>query len=78
MFPSPSRSTQEEIEGQPFIVPLAIPYGAGPSVLAAELLLMSRDPSLWPTWLLAISLSWAATAIIVLLGDKPRSSAPAD
>ncbi|MEM7354950.1 MAG: MarC family protein [Acidobacteriota bacterium] len=70
VFPSPGHSLQEEIAGEPFIVPLAIPYVAGPSVLAAELLLMSREPSRWPTWLLAVTLAWAATAIIVLLGSR--------
>jgi hypothetical protein len=32
-------------EGEPFIVPLAIPYVAGPSALATEILLMSQDPT---------------------------------
>jgi MarC family membrane protein len=70
VFPMPGHSTQEDIEGDPFIVPLAIPYVAGPSVLAAELLLMSREPDRWPTWLLAVSMAWAVTAIIVLLGSR--------
>jgi multiple antibiotic resistance protein len=54
-------------------VPLAIPYVAGPSVLATELLLMSREPQRWPTWLAALSLAWAATAVILILGGKVRS-----
>ena len=70
VFPLRGSSFQEELDGEPFIVPLAIPYVAGPSVLAVELLLMSRDPSRWAAWLLAISLAWAATAIIVLLGSQ--------
>jgi MarC family membrane protein len=70
VFPRPGRSLQEGIDGEPFIVPLAIPYVAGPSVLASELLLMSREPSRWPTWLLAIAIAWAATAVIVLLGSQ--------
>ena len=69
VFPSPRHSSQEDIEGEPFLVPLAIPYIAGPSVLAAELFLMSREPERWPTWWLAITLAWAATAIIVLGGS---------
>src|SRR5262245_27057207 len=40
VFPSPERSLHEEVEGEPFVVPLAIPYVSGPSVLATELLLM--------------------------------------
>ncbi len=69
MFP-PARSLQEDIDGEPFIVPLAIPYVAGPSVLAAELLLISKEPDRWPTWLAAVLIAWLATAIIVLLGSQ--------
>ncbi|MDH3339620.1 MAG: hypothetical protein OEM76_17585, partial [Gammaproteobacteria bacterium] len=51
------------------IVPLAIPYVAGPSVLAVELLLMSEEPRRWPVWLIAVSVAWAATSIVVLFGN---------
>lgn len=70
VFPLRGQTSQEEIEGEPFIVPLAIPYVAGPSVLAVELLLMSDDPTRWPVWLLAISAAWAMTAVIVLFGSQ--------
>src|SRR5262249_6303489 len=73
VFPSPERSMHEEIAGEPFIVPLAIPYVAGPSLLAAELLLMSREPDRWPEWLIALSLAWLGTAIILLLGSRLSS-----
>jgi len=70
VFPIRGRTSQEDIEGEPFIVPLAIPYVAGPSVLAVELLLMSDEPARWPIWLIAISVAWAGTAIIVLFGSQ--------
>ncbi|MGB5331014.1 MAG: MarC family protein [Woeseiaceae bacterium] len=70
VFPMRGRSSQEDIEGEPFIVPLAIPYVAGPSVLAVELLLMSDEPTRWPVWLAAISIAWAITAVIVLFGSQ--------
>ncbi|MDH3716358.1 MAG: NAAT family transporter [Gammaproteobacteria bacterium] len=70
VFPIRGRTAQEEIEGEPFIVPLAIPYVAGPSVLAVELLLMSEEPARWPVWLLAITAAWAATSIVVLFGNQ--------
>ncbi len=69
VFPIRGRTTQEDIEGEPFIVPLAIPYVAGPSVLAVELLLMSEEPGRWPVWLIAVSVAWAATSIVVLFGN---------
>lgn len=70
VFPIRGRSLQEDIQGEPFIVPLAIPYTAGPSVLAVEMLLMSEEPARWPVWLLAISIAWAATAAITLFGNR--------
>jgi MarC family membrane protein len=70
VFPIRGRSSQEDIEGEPFIVPLAIPYVAGPSVLAVEMLLMSDEPGQWPLWLTAVTVAWAATAVIVLFGSQ--------
>ena len=60
----------EEVGGEPFIVPLAIPYVAGPSLLAVELLLMSREPHRWAEWLAALTLAWLATAAVVLLVSR--------
>jgi MarC family membrane protein len=70
VFPPPGRSLHEEVEGEPFIVPLAIPYVAGPSLLATELLLMSREPERWGAWLAALSLAWLATAAILMTGSR--------
>ena len=74
VFPPPGRSGHEEVEGEPFVVPLAIPYVAGPSLLATELLLMSREPGRWGSWLAALSLAWLATAVILVLGSRLRSA----
>lgn len=49
-----SRARQSE---EPFIVPLAIPYTAGPSVMATEMLLMSQNPELWQRWLIAVTIA---------------------
>ncbi|MFN8582752.1 MAG: MarC family protein [Gemmatimonadaceae bacterium] len=68
-----SGSLQEEVEGEPFIVPLAIPYVAGPSVLATELLLMNRDPLRWAEWWLALTLAWMGTAAILIVGNRLRT-----
>jgi MarC family membrane protein len=70
VFPSPERSMQEKIDGEPFIVPLAIPYVAGPSTLATVVLLMSREPGRWPEWLLALTIAWFISACIILLGSR--------
>ena len=65
IFPSAERPLREEVSDEPFIVPLAVPYTAGPAVLATELLLISREPERWPTWLLAVCLAWLASAVIL-------------
>ena len=65
IFPTPEKSMREDVAGEPFIVPLAVPYTAGPSALATELLLVSREPDRWPVWLGAVLLAWLATALIL-------------
>ncbi len=69
IFPSPDKPLREDIDEEPFIVPLAIPYVAGPSALATELLLMSREPDRWPEWLLALFVAWLASSIIIFFSS---------
>ena len=70
IFPTSERSLREEVEGEPFVVPLAVPYTAGPSLLATELLFMSREPERWPVWLGAVILAWCASAIILYFASN--------
>ena len=72
VFPTSERSLREEVQGEPFVVPLAIPYTAGPSTLATELLLMSQEPARWPAWLAAVLLAWLATSIILYFSSGLR------
>jgi MarC family membrane protein len=77
IFPSPERGMHEDVAGEPFVVPLAIPYVAGPSALSAESLLMSREPGRWPEWLLALTLAWLASGVILYFaGDLRRLLGP--
>ncbi len=74
VFPSPQRNLHEEVIAEPFIVPLAIPYTAGPGAMATILLFMSQEPERWPVWLAATFLAWLATAsILVFSGDIRRT-----
>lgn len=72
IFPTSERSLHEVVREEPFIVPLAVPYTAGPSLLATELLLMSQEPERWPTWLAAVCIAWLAAAIILYLSSNLR------
>lgn len=53
-------------EGEPFIVPMAIPGVAGPSAMAALLLLTNTQPGRTADWAIALFGAWSATAVILL------------
>ncbi|MBC7985024.1 MAG: hypothetical protein H7Y02_14345 [Candidatus Obscuribacterales bacterium] len=72
IFPDVEKPLREQIAGEPFIVPLAIPYVAGPSAMATELLLMNKEPHRWPEWLLAIFLAWFACSVILYFASGLR------
>jgi len=52
--------------GEPFIVPVAIPMIAGPSGMAAVMLMGSNYPDRLGDWSLALLIAWSATAVILL------------
>ena len=53
-------------EGEPLVVPLAIPLIAGPSALAAMLLLQRAEPGSTAGLWLAMSIAWFFTAAILV------------
>jgi multiple antibiotic resistance protein len=65
IFPPPEGLMGELPEGEPFIVPMAIPLVAGPSGMAAVMLMGSKDPGRLFDWSLALLLAWCATAAIL-------------
>ena len=56
----------DDVDGEPFIVPLAIPLVAGPSLLATLILLVENSPGHWWRWLGALLMAWCVTLIILL------------
>lgn len=52
--------------GEPFIVPLAIPGVAGPSAMAALLLLTNTQPGRTLEWGIALFIAWLITAVVLL------------
>lgn len=65
IFPRPEGIFGDVPEGEPFIVPMAIPLIAGPSGMAAVMLMANSDPERTADWSLALFLAWAATAAIL-------------
>ncbi len=65
IFPRPEGLMGELPGGEPFIVPLAIPLVAGPSGMAAVMLMGSNEPDRLWDWSLALMVAWGATAAIL-------------
>jgi multiple antibiotic resistance protein len=70
IFPQPGGVTGLASGEEPFIVPLAIPMIAGPSVLAALILLANQDHSRMLDWSTALGAAWLASASILMLSSK--------
>ena len=51
---------------EPFIVPMAIPGVAGPSAMAALMLMTNSQPGRTADWSMALFAAWLATALILL------------
>ena len=66
IFPREGSVTRETLEGEPFLVPLAIPLLAGPSTLAAVLLLQRSSPGATLPLLAAVTIAWAIGGVILL------------
>ncbi len=66
IFPSPEGMFGEAEEGEPFIVPMAIPLVAGPSGMAAVMLFSTQYPDRMFDWSLALFAAWLGTAVILL------------
>ncbi|PZO09624.1 MAG: hypothetical protein DCF27_05115 [Lysobacteraceae bacterium] len=65
IFPRPEGMFGDLPDGEPFIVPMAIPLVAGPSGMAAVMLLGSQDPGRMGDWTLALVLAWLGTAVLL-------------
>ena len=65
IFPSPEGMFGETEEGEPFIVPMAIPLVAGPSGMAAVMLFSTQYPDRMLDWSMALFAAWLGTAVIL-------------
>lgn len=66
IFPGDGGAAGETPEGEPFLVPLAVPLIAGPSTLAALLLLQRSSPGQMGSLFVALTIAWALSGAILL------------
>ena len=66
IFPSEGGVTGLAAGEEPFLVPMAIPMIAGPSILASLLLLANQEPTRMTDWSLALLMAWGASAVILM------------
>lgn len=66
VFPTTAGSEHDLPYCEPLIVPLAIPYLAGPSAMATVMLFGSNEPGRWPEWLAAVACAWLVSAVVLL------------
>ena len=55
-----------DVDAEPFIVPMAIPAVAGPSTMAAVMLLANGNPGRTVDWSIALFLAWLATSVLLV------------
>ena len=60
-------------EGEPFIVPLAMPSIAGPTAIATVVLLASRAPERLLEWVVALAVAMAITLGLLLFAQRIRT-----
>jgi multiple antibiotic resistance protein len=65
IFPTHHSAFAEGPEGEPFIVPLAIPLIAGPSTLTTVLLFSLQDPGRIGMWAGVVGVAWLINAAIL-------------
>ncbi len=66
IFPKPEGVMGVQPGGEPFLVPIAIPLIAGPSILAMLILMTQSNPGKMTNWLLALVVAWFASAVVIM------------
>ncbi|WKE65466.1 YhgN family NAAT transporter [Gallaecimonas kandeliae] len=69
IFPSPGGVTGLAVGEEPFLVPMAIPLMAGPSILASLILMSNQAPNQMGLLTLALVGAWAVNAMILLFSE---------
>ncbi len=66
IFPQRGGVMGEQMEGEPLIVPIAVPMIAGPSALATLILMVRRDQEQMLSWFFAVMIAWLVVAVSLL------------
>ncbi|MFG0328165.1 MAG: MarC family protein [Phycisphaerales bacterium JB037] len=69
IFPTIKLSMESEETGEPFIVPLAIPFFVGPGAMALVMVMGTGDSS-WGERFGAVGIAWAAASVVLVLGER--------
>lgn len=65
IFPGEGGVFGDSVDGEPFIVPLAVPSVAGPSCMAALMLLTQEHPGRTVDWSIALTLAWLGNCVVL-------------
>jgi multiple antibiotic resistance protein len=69
IFPGPGGLNILGDDGEPFIVPLAMPLIAGPATITLVVLFTTREPDRLMEWLAALLIAWTVSAVVLLFAD---------
>lgn len=70
IFRTPEGVFGTTVDGEPFIVPLAIPSIAGPTAIATVVLLVSRAPQRLPEWIAAVTVAMLITLAVLVFAER--------
>ena len=69
IFPGQGGLGITDDDGEPFIVPLAMPMIAGPATITLVVLFTTREPDRLMDWLAALLIAWAVSAVVLVFAD---------
>jgi MarC family membrane protein len=70
IFRRPEGVFGDTVQGEPFIVPLAIPFIAGPTAIATVIILVSRAPERLLEWTAALTIATLITATVLVFAER--------
>lgn len=72
IFPHEDGNPHSKQINEPFIVPLAIPFVAGPSTMTVVMLLATQQPDNLGLWFVALLIAWVICTMILVFAENLR------